>query len=100
MRDEGRRAELITRLKNIRTLNDLKAHHRPKVNDLYRNHPHNADGDSQLQAAFSEMNRGNLKISVRRRRYHDRRIGMFFSLVAAIIIVSAIVIAIFLGFIE
>lgn len=100
MGDEGHIGELISRMKNIRTLNDLIAHPHRKVNDLYKNHRHRTDGDSQQDAEVSDEKPEKLKISVRRRRYHDRRIGMFFSLVAAIIVVSAIVIAIFLGFIE
>lgn len=101
MGDEGHISELIARMKNIRTLNDLKVHPLRKVNDLYKEQEYKPGGNPLHEAdASGEENPEKIKISVRRRRYHDRRIGMFFSLVAAIIILSAIVIAIFLGFIE
>lgn len=100
MGGEGHMADMITRMKNNRAIKDQKKQQQRKVNDLYRNHHHNADGDPIHDVEISGENLDKIKISIRRRTDHDRRIGMFFSLVVTIIIVSAIVVIIFWGFVD
>lgn len=100
MGGEGHMADMITRMKNNRAIKDQKKQQQRKVNDLYRNHHHSENSEPIHDVEISEEKLEKIKISIRRRKYREHRISMFFSLVVTIIIVSAIVIAIFWGFID
>jgi hypothetical protein len=100
MRDEGRSTGQMPRIKPVRTVNDQKTRHHLRVNDLYDGQRHHATYRSAFPAEGSASDPERLRINIRRRKYREHRISMFFSLFVTILIVTAIVFALFRGFIN